>query len=88
MKQNNMAYNEKSVTVRETIIAINLLMLIYGTVLQKQVPFQHSCHNLNYMQLFPKCLALAVLAILFPQAIYSSNDKGMVNLSSVWKKTC
>jgi len=29
------------------------------------------------MQRFPKCLALTVLAILFSQAIYSSNDKGM-----------
>ena len=88
MKQNNMAYNENSVTVRQTIIAINLLMLIYGKVLQKQGLFQHSCHNPNYMQLFPKCLALTVHVIIFPQAIYSSNDKGMVNLSSVWNNTC
>ena len=27
--------------------------------------FQHSCHNPNYMQLFPKCLALTVHAIIF-----------------------
>jgi hypothetical protein len=78
----------RTVTVRETIIAINLLMLIYRKVLQKQGPFQHSCHNPNNMQLLTNCLALTVLAFIFPQAIYISNDKGMVTLSSVWNKTC
>jgi len=39
MKQNNMAYNGNSVTVREAIIAIHLFTLIYGEALQKQGPF-------------------------------------------------